>query len=341
MSKELPFFKFIPSEWLLGEINYMPLATQGAFIQICCHYWNRDCAIGITELFQRLGNTIESHVKTLEEKDIIQVSKTSGKITIKFLDEQKKELSGISEKRTNAAKIGAKSRWNKEDANSIDDSNAVANANRMRIALPNAKQNDASAREQEQDTDKEVNTSTKEKQEKGKPVIPSDCSTSNFQDENKKEAGDLEKEKKQPVTTGNRLPPLSDFQSSYSSKPKPQAAGMPGKAVKPQESAPDKRGKLFEAWKEAGKPVAEYDRLTKPPLPVLNHDDLDCLNAAGVELKAGSAMNYARRAKVLIGEAAFSKICHEVKNLSLEGKAPKKSETARFMFYLAREVAKK
>ena len=33
MSKDLPYFKFYPSQWISGDINYLTLELQGAFIQ--------------------------------------------------------------------------------------------------------------------------------------------------------------------------------------------------------------------------------------------------------------------------------------------------------------------
>ncbi len=38
MAKELPYFKFITSEWLDGEYTLPDLEVQGLFINICALY---------------------------------------------------------------------------------------------------------------------------------------------------------------------------------------------------------------------------------------------------------------------------------------------------------------
>jgi len=92
-------------------------------------------------------------------------------------------------------------------------------------------------------------------------------------------------------------------------------------------------------WIASGKSQEDYDRLTKPPLPELTEDDVECLNAAGVEVDKKTSWYY-RRGKALIGEGRFSELCHTCKNLRQEGKAAKVNDTARFMSYLAKEVGK-
>ena len=114
-------------------------------------------------------------------------------------------------------------------------------------------------------------------------------------------------------------------------KPRPTFRGT--------ESNSSKVGKLEMVWISSGKSKAEYDRLTKPPLPELTEDDVECLNAAGVEVDKKTSWYY-RRGKALIGEGRFSELCHTCKNLRQEGKAAKVNDTARFMNYLAKEVGR-
>ncbi len=155
-----------------------------------------------------------------------------------------------------------------------------------------------------------------------------------------------------PAVTPIRLPPLSDFQTSY-------AAGKPiGKA---QDKVPAKQsqaesstssggkkepsngrpgggtpGKLERVWVASGKSVVEYMRLTKT-LPALTVDEEDCLGLADVEITK-SMHWYCRRAKALIGEGKFSQVCHEVKQLKIEGKKARVNDTARFLAYLEKAV---
>ena len=181
-----------------------------------------------------------------------------------------------------------------------------------------------------------------------------------------------EKESSSPRTTGGRLPPLSEYYSPE--KKQPVAPTAPVQALRqdsgqaessmsslktesktgrnPEELSPKARptfrgtesnsskvGKLEMVWIAAGKSKADYDRLTKPPLPELSEDDLETLGTARVEVDKKTSWYY-RRGKALIGEGRFSELCHTCKNLRQEGKAAKVNDTARFMSYLAKEVGK-
>jgi len=83
---ELPYFKFYPSQWISGDINYLTLELQGAFIQACCHYWSKDCVMDYNKLTMRIG---AKYIDELIEAKLI--TNIKNKITIKFMDEQHKE----------------------------------------------------------------------------------------------------------------------------------------------------------------------------------------------------------------------------------------------------------
>lgn len=84
MSKELPFFKFYPTEWLLGKISRETKEIQITFLKVCCWYWQKDCDITYDDI---IFYEDEKLVNTVIEKKYIKVGK-NGKISIKFLDEQ-------------------------------------------------------------------------------------------------------------------------------------------------------------------------------------------------------------------------------------------------------------
>ena len=42
MAKNFPYFKFIASEWMTGDIVFESLSVQGLFINICALYWQRN-----------------------------------------------------------------------------------------------------------------------------------------------------------------------------------------------------------------------------------------------------------------------------------------------------------
>jgi len=90
MSKELPYFKFIPTEWLLGSIYHESLETQGLFINICALYWQRECKLDIATINQRLSHP--SGLQNLNQKGLIEWNNKTDFIKIKFLDDQWQEL---------------------------------------------------------------------------------------------------------------------------------------------------------------------------------------------------------------------------------------------------------
>jgi hypothetical protein len=131
MSKELPYFKFIATEWLTGDIVFEPLDVQGLFINICAIYWQRDGDLTIADLSRRYANSSE-RLAMLADRYIIV---SDGKISIKFLDEQlfeRAELStknSINGKKGGEAKAAKMSKKTKKNSDSLAfDSDGLANS---------------------------------------------------------------------------------------------------------------------------------------------------------------------------------------------------------------------
>lgn len=101
MSKELPFFKFYPSEWLTGDISDETDKIQGQFIAICAIYWSKNCDLTMDKLTRKVHKT---KVKCLLNLGFI--SEKSGVVSIAFLDEQYAELSDLQRKRSEAGSKG-------------------------------------------------------------------------------------------------------------------------------------------------------------------------------------------------------------------------------------------
>jgi len=101
MAKELPYFKFRASDWLLSRIADESYRVKGLFADCCAHYWNRDCNISVKEMDKKIGKI---NVKSLENLEFISIK--SDKICIKFLDEQYSELSATHQARSKAGKKG-------------------------------------------------------------------------------------------------------------------------------------------------------------------------------------------------------------------------------------------
>lgn len=82
MAKNFPYFKFIATEWLTGDIVFEDYELQGIFINVCAIYWHRNGDVTISEVEKRLKTV---RLNSLSPRFI---SVIDGKISIAFLDEQ-------------------------------------------------------------------------------------------------------------------------------------------------------------------------------------------------------------------------------------------------------------
>lgn len=102
MAKNFPYFKFIATEWMTGDIVFEDLSVQGLFINICALYWQRNGELSIDDINKRFRNPDE--LPKLSDRFI---TVNNGFITIKFLDEQLDAASQISAKNSqNGSKGG-------------------------------------------------------------------------------------------------------------------------------------------------------------------------------------------------------------------------------------------
>lgn len=101
MAKELPYFKFFVSEWILGRISDHSDKVQGAFINAICYYWHKNCDCFCVDFKRKLG---KNRYDLLINLKFIEVE--NDKIFIRFLDEQFSELSDIHPKRVRAGQAG-------------------------------------------------------------------------------------------------------------------------------------------------------------------------------------------------------------------------------------------
>lgn len=121
MAKELPYFKFEPSEWDNGNIQMCSRESKGLFIDLCSVYWSRVGELPYALALQKLCNGNKDALQELIKHEIIGV--VSDQIVIEFLDEQLEERGQISEKRRESAQ----KRWS--DANALQ-LESKSNANR-------------------------------------------------------------------------------------------------------------------------------------------------------------------------------------------------------------------
>jgi hypothetical protein len=111
-TKELPFFKFNPSRWMLGRISDENFRVQGIFIRACCIYWllknNKTSSsfdVNLVEFSKKLGKT---HVTLLQNLGYIILS--GNHLTIPFLDEEFNEALNSHLVNSKNGKKGAEAR---------------------------------------------------------------------------------------------------------------------------------------------------------------------------------------------------------------------------------------
>ena len=114
MSKELPYFKFQPSEWVTGDITLCSMEAQGLFINLCSYYWLKDCSISLANAQQRFSKNI-SLFDELLSKDIFTID-SDANIVIRFLDEQMEKFIDISAKRRESGKLTHQQKLSKSSA---------------------------------------------------------------------------------------------------------------------------------------------------------------------------------------------------------------------------------
>jgi len=124
MAKELPYFKFEPSEWLEGEIQVCSDESIVCFINLCSGYWLKLGNINYAFALHKYCKKDASVLQELIDNKIITLN--NDEISISFLDKQLNEFKEISEKRTSAAN----KRWENKEENAsalqvLSKSNAI------------------------------------------------------------------------------------------------------------------------------------------------------------------------------------------------------------------------
>jgi len=108
MAKELPYFKYFPSEWVTGDITLCSIESQGLFVNICCYYWMKNCSMSLANAKQRFSKH-EALLKELLDFAVIKLDDNNNLI-ISFLDKQMNEFVDVAEKRALAGAKGGKAK---------------------------------------------------------------------------------------------------------------------------------------------------------------------------------------------------------------------------------------
>ena len=103
MAKGLPYFKFVATEWLTGDISFEDFDVQGLFIQICALYWQRDGILSEEDIMRRYKKP--TAFNSLTDRFI---SVSDGFIKIAFLDEQLSERLVLSKTNSKNGKKGGR-----------------------------------------------------------------------------------------------------------------------------------------------------------------------------------------------------------------------------------------
>jgi hypothetical protein len=101
---KLQWFKFAPSDWMMGKIQRCSEVTQARFLRLSCLYWNKECTLSYEDAEIEID---KEHLDVLVSKKIIGVK--DGFIFLDFLDEQMDGIIETSAKRREAVRI----RWEK------------------------------------------------------------------------------------------------------------------------------------------------------------------------------------------------------------------------------------
>lgn len=104
--EKLPWFKFTPSNWMMGKIQRCPEVTQARFVRLCSLYWNKDCELSIEDAEIEID---KEHFDILVAKKIISKNETF--FNIGFLDEQYLEIQELNKGKSKGGIIGNLKRW--------------------------------------------------------------------------------------------------------------------------------------------------------------------------------------------------------------------------------------
>tara|TARA_R110002074_G_scaffold240506_3_gene412235 strand:+ start:2460 stop:3071 length:612 start_codon:yes stop_codon:yes gene_type:complete len=105
---KLTWFKFSPSDWMMGKISKLPLKIQAEYIRFICTYWNKKCIMSEDDA------KLEFSDQAWDKLNQYKLLNTDGDyVSILFLDKQMESINDISIKRSEAGKKSAEIRAKK------------------------------------------------------------------------------------------------------------------------------------------------------------------------------------------------------------------------------------
>jgi hypothetical protein len=94
---KLQWFKFMPTDWVMGKIQRCPEVTQARFIRLICLYWNKKCILNYSDAEIEID---KEHLEILIAKKIVKIENDF--LIIDFLNEQLYGIAETSKKRREA-----------------------------------------------------------------------------------------------------------------------------------------------------------------------------------------------------------------------------------------------
>ena len=153
--KELPYFRFTPSEWQNGKISLEDFELQGYFINVCSYYWISDCSITRIMLEKKFRNT-KNLLELCLELEIFQHDLETDFISFSFLNVKFDERCNLrKQKQLAGSKGGIQKKINCSSATTLlqqNDSKSVANKNKNK----NKKENNNKNRKEEEKENIEI-----------------------------------------------------------------------------------------------------------------------------------------------------------------------------------------
>jgi hypothetical protein len=106
--EKLQWFKFSPTDWVMGKIQRCPEVTQARYLRLVCLYWNKE---GILSYEDAEIEIDKEHLDILIAKKVIKVENEF--ISINFLKEQLKEIKVDKNDKSQSGQIGNLKRWHR------------------------------------------------------------------------------------------------------------------------------------------------------------------------------------------------------------------------------------
>lgn len=105
--KKLEWFKFSPTEWMIGKISRCRPETRANYITLCCLYWNSNGCMLVEDA--KMEFSVTGWQEIIRYK-LIEFTDDNHQILIKFLDEQLHEIRKTFERNSLAGKRSAELR---------------------------------------------------------------------------------------------------------------------------------------------------------------------------------------------------------------------------------------